>query len=255
VFDLFSPILLIILFLCWGSFLNVVGYRLIQSESLWSRSRCIHCKHTLAWYDLMPLVSYLFLRGKCRSCTRSISLLYPLIELLTALTLLAGYYLIDPDYYLAYFILFSALIVTIRTDLESMLISRWVTIVLIPLGILFSLTDHTPIMPLNSIMGAAVGYISLWLIGTIFYAITKKEGIGQGDFDLLALVGSFTGLLGVWGTLLLGSVLGTIGGTLYLLLTGSLRRHAKVPFGPFLALGAILYVCFHERIIELLLGN
>ena len=249
------PILLAPLFLCWGSFLNVVAHRLIYDGNLLDRSRCPHCKQVISWYDLTPVISFILLRGKCRQCSKSISWLYPAIELFTTVSLLAGYYLIDPNYYLAGFILFSALIVTIRTDLDSLLISRWVTTALIPVGFLFSFTDCLPIYPLNSLLGAAAGYLILWLIGTLFYAITQKEGIGHGDFDLLALVGSFTGLMGVWATLLLGSILGSVIGTAYLLITGTMRRNAKLPFGLFLALGAMLYFYFHEIIAELLLGG
>lgn len=254
-FGLLSLILLALLSLCWGSFLNVVAHRLIYGGNLWHRSQCPHCTHIISWYDLIPLVSFALLRGKCRHCSKPISWLYPAVELFTMISFIIGYYIIDPDYYFAFFILFSALIVTIRTDLDSLLISRWATIALIPVGLILSFTDGVPIYPLNSLLGAAAGYLVLWLIGTLFYAITKKEGMGQGDFDLLALVGSFTGVVGVWATLLIGSVLGSVIGTAYLLATGSLRRNAKLPFGPFLAVGAMLYVCFHEQIAELLLGG
>ncbi len=241
--------------LCWGSFLNVVGYRVIQGKSLFGRSACLHCKHTLSWYDLIPVFSYLQLKGRCRYCHTAISFLYPAIEILTALSFIAGYYLIDDTYHIAFFILFSALLVTIRSDFEHMLISQWVTIALIPIGIILSFTDLLPIYPLNSLLGAAMGYLVPWLIGTLFYFITKKEGIGQGDFDLLAFIGSFTGVIGVWATLLIGSLLGSVIGGLYLYATGSLRPDVRLPFGPFLAAGAILYCLFFEQITELLLGS
>ncbi len=166
----------------------------------------------------------------------------------------ALYYTIDTTYFVGYFILFSALIVTLRSDLETLLISRLSTLALVPVGIIFSFTDHIPIAPLNSLMGAAAGYLFLWLIATIFYALTHKEGIGQGDLDLLALIGSFTGIIGGWASILIGSVLGSAIGTLYLIYTGQLKRHAKIPFGSFLAIGAIVYVLFQDYITALLLG-
>lgn len=246
------PIFLLLLFLCWGSFLNVVGHRLIIQESVLGRSRCIHCKHRLAWYDTIPLISYIFLHGKCRTCHQSISLLYPFIELLTAVSMLLLYYSSDVDYFLVYFLFFSALIITIRTDLETMLISRLVTLALVPIGFLLSFSDYIPIIPLDSIMGAALGYMCLWFISTIFYLCTHKQGIGEGDFELLACIGAFTGIFGVWTSLLLGSLLGSIIGISYLKLTGTLERHAKLPFGPFLACGAIIYVIFEDSIMCLL---
>src|SRR2546428_8423420 len=129
-------ILLLLLSLCWGSFLNVVGYRLMKDEHLLDRSRCIHCKHQIAWYDLIPVISYFMLKGKCRACRQPISGLYPFIELFTTMSMLLLYYLVDFEYFIAYFLFFSALIITIRTDLETMLISRWVTLVLVPFGLI-----------------------------------------------------------------------------------------------------------------------
>src|SRR5690606_13178057 len=118
-------LLLTILFLCWGSFLNVVGYRLIAGYSIIRpRSFCPHCSQQLAIRDLIPVVSWLMLRGRCRTCNKPISFLYPLIEVITALIFLGLYFFIDPHYWVSYGLLFSALIVTIRTDAETMLISR-----------------------------------------------------------------------------------------------------------------------------------
>lgn len=249
------PFLLILLSACWGSFLNVVGYRIIHGKTMLGRSFCPHCFQTLAWYDLIPLFSYAYLRGKCRHCTLSISVLYPFIEALTVLSFFVAYYRIDSAYYCASFIFFSALIVTIRTDLETMLISQWTTLALVPVGIFFSFADMIPIYPLNSILGAAIGYFVLWTIGILFYLVTKKQGIGEGDFDLMALIGAFTGVLGVWATLLIGSLLGSLIGGLYLILNGSLHKNVKLPFGPFLALSAIFYMLFAESIMLFLLGN
>jgi len=248
------PFLLILLSACWGSFLNVVGYRIIRGKTVLGRSFCPHCSQTLSWYDLIPLVSYAYLRGKCRHCTIPISVLYPLIEALTVVSFFVAYYRIDEAYYFSTFIFFSALIVTIRTDLETMLISQWTTLALVPIGIVFSFADMIPLYPLNSILGAALGYFLPWSIGMLFYLITKKEGIGQGDFDLMALVGAFTGVLGVWATLLIGSLLGSLIGGMYLYLNGSFQRNVKLPFGPFLVVGALIYTLYAERITMLLLG-
>ncbi len=113
-----------ILFVCWGSFLNVVAYRLIRAEDIISkRSSCTRCQHPIAWYDLIPILSWFILRGRCRNCHSPISLLYPLIEAITAVTLLWAWFVYDLPAFSIYFIYISALIVSIRTDLEEMVIS------------------------------------------------------------------------------------------------------------------------------------
>lgn len=240
---------------CWGSFLNVVGYRLVRSQSvMWPRSACPHCNHTLPWYDLIPLFSWLLLRGKCRFCNNPISIFYPCIELITILSITALYISVPIHYFPAYFIFFSALIVTIRSDLETMLISRLVTIFLVPLALALSITYYLPISPLESLCGILLGYLFLRCIATLFYCIAKREGIGQGDIELLAFIGSFIGPLGVWISLLCGSIIGSIVGVLYLGLTKQ-STSTKIPFGPFLAFGAMAYVLYQEQIAFLLLGS
>lgn len=228
--------------MCWGSFLNVIGYRLTHGYSLaLPRSFCPHCQTVLAWYDLIPVISWLFLRSKCRTCKANISYLYPLIEILTAIIFTLAIIFISPSYWLAYAIFFSALIVTIRTDAETMLISRFTTICLIPIAFTLSATHSLPITILNSIMGAIFGYGVLWFIAWLFYTLTHKEGMGEGDFELLATIGAFTGVLGAWLTLFIGSALGSLAALLIILKNKS-AISTKIPFGPWLALGAIIYV-------------
>ena len=240
---------LFIAFLCWGSFLNVVGYRLIKQEGLLGRSACPHCKHTLAWYDLIPVLSYIMLKAHCRYCKSPISLLYPLIELITALSLSLLFLLIEPNYWPAYFLYFSALIVTIRTDSETMLISRYVTWALIPFGLALSLIHALPISIWDSFLGAIFGYTLLWAIARLFYKVRGIEGMGEGDFDLLAFIGSFTGLLGTWVSLFLGALFGSIAGII--LLSRTHKKDTPIPFGPWLALGSILYVLFQSFFVHL----
>jgi leader peptidase (prepilin peptidase)/N-methyltransferase len=172
--------------------------------------------------------------------------------LITACSLTALLCAVPTDYFLAYFVFISALIVTIRSDLETMLISRLVTLFLIPLGVIFSALGLLPISPFDSIAGTLLGYGSLWLTATVFYWCTKKEGIGQGDFELLAFIGSFTGLLGCWMTLLIGSVAGSVVGIMYLCLSKK-GRETRIPFGPFLAVGAIVYILAQEWVARLFL--
>jgi leader peptidase (prepilin peptidase) / N-methyltransferase len=217
-----------------------VAYRVIRGHSILGRSFCPQCKIKLAWYDLIPVVSWAILRGKCRSCSGTISLLYPFIELVTACLFMLLFYLIEPRYWLGYSIFFSALIVTIRTDIETMLISRIMTWGMIPIGLLLSYFEKLPITVTQSIAGAIFGYALLWLIAYVFYAIRKIEGMGEGDLDLLAMIGSFTGIVGVWTSLLIGASLGSLlGGALIL---KHKRTDIVIAFGPWLACGAIIYV-------------
>lgn len=241
----------IALSLIWGSFLNVVAYRLINDQSVIApRSFCPHCKTTIAWYDNIPVISWILLSAKCRTCKKKISTLYTFIELLTATSLGALYYF-EPTYFPAYALFFSALIVTIRTDLEYMLISRVVTLGLIPFGWILSYMQLLPISFTQSIVGSFVGFFTLFLMAHLFYFITKKQGIGEGDFDLLALIGAFIGVKGVFFTLLIGSWIGTICSIAYIIIARK-NMQLKIPFGPFLAFGAMSYVLWHDTIEQLI---
>jgi len=230
-----------------------MAYRLVSGAKLFGpRSFCPHCKKLIAWYDLIPIFSWFFLSGKCRYCKKPISFLYPLIEILTMTTFLT-FWCIIPHYHIAYFFFFSALIVTIRTDIETMLISRYVTVFLIPLGMAFAAFGFLPINLANSIAGTLLGYGSLYTVSKVFFRLTGKEGIGQGDLELLAFVGSFIGFAGCWVSLFLGAIIGSISGIAYIILLGK-SKEMRIPFGPFLALGAILYVLFQEQLLFFLFG-
>lgn len=221
---------------------------------MFGRSQCPKCKARIAWYDLIPVLSWIILGRKCRRCRQPISWLYPAIEILTALVFVFLWHQVPTVYLPAYALLCSALIVTIRSDLETMLISRFVTLFLIPVGIALSFLGLLPLTPMASIGGALFGYFILWSTGKIFKKLTHKEGIGQGDLELLAFIGSFTGIIGCWLTLLIGSVTGSIIGLTYLVATGQ-KTSAKIPFGPFLALGAIIFVLFGQELTFWFLGG
>lgn len=191
------------------------------------------------------------LRARCRHCLQSISILYPFIELLTLLSIGALYLLIPAIFWFPYTFFFATLIVSIRTDLEHMLISRMMTLYLVPIGFILSFFELLPITPFESALGAIIGFGFLYSINHLFYALTNKQGIGEGDFDLLAYIGSFTGIIGCWMALTIASLLGAIIGSLYLIITNQ-ERATRIPFGPFLAISAIIFVLFQEQIITLL---
>ena len=225
--------------LIWGSFLNAVGYRLVRGLSIIApRSYCPHCKHTIAWYDNIPLISFILLGGKRRSCRQSISWLYPFIELITVISLSALFSLVLAQFHLGYFIFFSALIVTIRTDLEKMLISRYVTLFLIPLAWLLiaikfvSAHGLIPISLHESIFGSIFGYLILYIIAKTFHWRTGRQGMGQGDLDLLAFIGAFTGPFGCWITLLISSTIGALFG-IYCMIGAEQKSTIKFPLGHF----------------------
>lgn len=227
------------LFLSLGSFLNMVAYRLVHPVNFFTRrSFCPHCKHAIAWYDLFPLLSWLWLTGRCRTCKQPISWLYPFIELLTLVCFWLLLLRQPTDYWLSYGICISALIITIRTDLETFLISRWVTLFLIPLIGVFIGLNLLPLTFAQSIYGIALGGGFLWLMGWLFKQITGKVGLGQGDIELLAFIGSFLGPVNCWLALLIGSVTASLLG-IALLVYRAPGWNRILPFGPFLAFGAL----------------
>lgn len=153
----------------------------------------------------------------------------------------------------AYFIFFSALWITVYTDLTHMLISRFVSLYLAPIGIIFACTNLLPLHPVESIIAVCFGYVLLWIANKLFFIYKGHDGLGQGDLELIACIGAFTGILGCWCTLLFGSLAGTIIGCLYMLLH---KKSVKIlPFGPFLAFGASTFVVYQTEILTYLSQN
>ncbi len=269
--------------LCWGSFLNVVAYRLVHDIPFFTkRSLCPHCHVVLHWYDLIPVVSWVILRGKCRACKASISCLYPFIECITALSfIMLAWPLLQCDYdtvvtlssaqhllqsyglasYVATLdyascaisaIFFSALIASTRTDLEAMVIPQLFSIWLVPVAWLSASMGYLPISLLNSVLGAFLGYGILWLIAYSFKRFTGTEGMGVGDMEFLSMIGAFLGPIGVWASVMIGSLTGLAFGALYIFFL-KCPRGVRIPFGPFLALGAACYYFWHEALTAFLL--
>lgn len=183
------------------------------------------------------MISWIALKGHCRFCKKSISWLYPFIELLTALSCTVLLYTVDPHYFLAYFLLTTALIITVRTDFEFMLIPRLCSLYLVPVGLFLSVAKQLPITPVESICGALMGYLVLAGVSYLYTKRTGNAGMGEGDPELLAGIGAFVGVTGIWYTLLIGSLTATAYALLIMLFQKA-TSHTKIPFGPFLALGA-----------------
>jgi len=233
-----------------GSFLNVCIFRLPKEESIiWPGSHCPHCKKPIRFYDNIPLISYLLLRGKCRQCHGPISLQYPLVEGITALSSLLlimkfGFSLA----YLIYFTFVAALIVITVIDLYHQIIPDVISLPGIGVGLLASLMVRQTTFS-NSLIGILCGGGSLFLIATVYQWLFKREGMGGGDVKLLAMIGAFLGWKAVILTILLGSLVGSITGIILMVSKGKDFKYA-IPFGPFLSLGAVIALFYGESIIR-----
>ena len=246
--------------LCWGSFLNGISYRLAHDMPLFGRKRsfCPYCKKNIAWYDLIPLFSFFILRGKCRLCKKPISWLYPCIEFFTGLTFLGLYYRLlffDNSLISFYMYLFLAtlLIISTRTDLDEMVVFRIATLWMVPVGFVASYSGWLPISFIESVSGALIGYGILWIVSSVFTVILKKKAMGEGDFEVLALIGAFMGPVGAWFSLLIGSIMGLVLSGVYLAASKQ-GRGTHIPFVPFLATGALSYLIFEPFIMRIFLG-
>ncbi|MBI3076981.1 MAG: prepilin peptidase [Deltaproteobacteria bacterium] len=225
-----------------GSFLNVCGVRIPKGESIVvPGSHCPRCRTPIAWYDNVPIVSFLCLRARCRHCGQRISWQYPLVELASALLAVALAARFGPSPAALVLYAFSAaLIVVTLVDLEIQIIPDAISLPGIVVGLAFS--PFSPLVtPLGAAVGALVGGGGLFVVGTAYLALTRREGMGGGDVKLLAMIGAFLGWPGVLVTLLVGSFTGAIVGVAIMV-----RQHRDarlpIPFGPFLALGALFYL-------------
>ena len=233
-----------------GSFLNVCICRLPKGESIITpRSHCPQCQTLIRFYDNIPLLSYLLLRGKCRSCRAPISIQYPTVEGVTALGSLILFLKFGMSWeYLLYFLFLSALIVITVIDLYHQIIPDVISLPGVGIGLLASLVlPHLKF--LNSLTGVLLGGGSLFLVATLYQWFFKREGMGGGDVKLLAMVGAFLGWKAVILTILFSSFIGSITGIIFIAVKGRDLKYA-IPFGPFLSLGAVLSLFLGEEIVR-----
>ena len=219
----------------FGSFLNVCILRLPAEQSVVRPpSRCPKCGYELRWYDNVPIVSWLLLGGKCRSCRTPISIQYPLIELVTALIWAGFAWRLGPSLELARGAVFFTILLGIAmTDAREYIIPDEFSIGGLAAGLLFALPGgYRPIG--EALLGAAAGFGLLYLVAIAGKAVFKEEAMGGGDIKMMAMVGAFTGWTGVLLTIFLGSLLGT----LIFVPLALIGKKKLVPFGVFLALGA-----------------
>ncbi len=236
--------------MCIGSFVNVCIYRLPASKSIIDprRSICPNCGSIIRFYDNIPVLSYLRLKGRCRNCNKPISFRYPLVEIISGVFALCTFLKFGPTLEaLVYFAFITALVVITFIDIDHQIIPDLITIPGIPVCFLASFAIPS-ITYKESLLGLLAGGGSLLLVGWTYYLIKKAEGMGGGDIKLMAMIGAMVGWKGVLFTIFVSSLVGTLVGITIMLRTKKGMKIA-VPFGPFLSIGAITYIFFGPGLI------
>jgi leader peptidase (prepilin peptidase)/N-methyltransferase len=247
--DVLTVVFLALLGLCIGSFLNVCIYRLPRRESLmWPGSHCTTCQRSLAWYENLPVVGWAALRGRCRTCRTPISVMYPLVELITMGIFVAGYFIYGWTPLLAVRLLFAcAMVVLFAIDLEHQILPNVITIPGTVVG--FVLSFVLPPGWLASLLGVLLGAGVLFAIMEVYARTRGFEGLGMGDVKMLAMIGAFLG----WPLMLLTLVLASFAGSLVGLGLMAARRaggRTALPFGTFLAVGALVAAVAGDEIVR-----
>jgi leader peptidase (prepilin peptidase)/N-methyltransferase len=235
-----------------GSFLNVVILRLpSEDESIvFPGSHCPRCQTPLTWWENIPILSYLLLRGKCRTCKLPISLQYPLVEAAMAVlaALLHRQFGLGVDFAL-YFVFCAALLVIIFIDIHHQIIPDRISLPGIVVGFVGSLFSQSVTWQ-QSALGVLLGGGVLYAVAWSYYVVTKREGMGGGDIKLLAMIGAFLGWQSLLYVLFSSSLLGSVVGIAAMIKQGK-GGLTRIPFGPFLALGALSYLLCQEQIVRL----
>lgn len=233
-----------------GSFLNVVILRLPQEGGsvVFPASHCPKCKTPLSWYENIPILSYIFLRGKCNHCSTKISLQYPTVELLMALLSGAVFYTFGLSITAAgYFLFCAALLVIIWIDIHHQIIPDVISLPGIVVGFLFSFFN-SQLTWQSSLIGLLIGGGILYAIAMLYFILRKQEGMGGGDIKLLAMIGAFLG----WQSLLFVIFFSSLSGTVVGLAAMAKQQKGgatRIPFGPFLSIAALLYLFFNTQIL------
>ena len=271
----------LLLGLCVGSFLNVVIYRLpamlerdwrtqchdylelgdakiedkLQQLSLSKPgSSCPQCGHKIRAWENIPVLSYLFLKGKCSSCSTKISLRYPTIELITGVLSVIVALKFGPNLAMICALLLTwTLIALTLIDYDTQLLPDDLTLPLLWLGLLISFFDVFTDTQ-SSLIGAMLGYMILWIVFQVFKLVTGKEGMGFGDFKLLAALGAWLGWQLLPQIILLSSVVGAITG-IFMLITGLTKKQQPIPFGPYLAVAGWIALMWGHDINSLYLSS
>jgi leader peptidase (prepilin peptidase) / N-methyltransferase len=251
--DAYELAILVLLGLAVGSFLNVCIHRLPRGQSLNNPpSRCPSCECRLRWSDNIPVLSYVFLGGRCRQCRAKISIRYPLVELITmALFVIHGLVFGWSAILIPRLVFACAMVVLFAIDLEHQLLPNVITLP----GIVVGLIASTVLPPgiIDALIGVVIGGGVLWVIGEAYFRFSGHEGMGGGDVKMLAMIGAFLGWKLVLVTLVLSSVLGSIIGVIVIAARKGGMKHA-LPYGTFLALGALVASLAGDRIVNWYVG-
>lgn len=245
-------IFLVVIFgLVIGSFLNVCICRIANEESIaFPPSHCTNCGYELKAKDLIPVLSYIFLGGKCRSCKEKISIQYPIVEILNAILYIAIYLKFGFTLNLFKFCLFASLLIVIGfIDFKTKYVYNSTVVFGVVSGILFAVLEwmETKSIPWSYIAGAFIGF------GIIYLIVILTRGMGEGDIDIALICGLFLGIKGILVTLFLAIILGGIVATIILIFKLK-ERKAEIAFGPYLAIGGIIACLYGSRLIDIYLG-
>ncbi len=256
-----------------GSFLNVCIFRIPLGKSLIAPfSHCPQCKSPIRAYDNIPIFSFFVLGGRCRSCRAPISIRYPLVETMMAVfsVLLMLKFGLSPSFLIS-FILVASLVVVSFIDLDHRIIPDTISLPGIIVGLLASFVKPSGqndflvrfvfrvvkgsinMATLDSLLGVFIGGGLLYAVAVLFYWVTRKEGMGGGDIKLLAMIGAFLGWSSTVFTIMVSSLIGSIVGVTLMLAKGADSKYA-IPFGPFLSMGAVIYLFFGRELISLYLN-
>jgi len=241
----------------WGSFSNVCIYRLPNNGNVAKgRSFCPNCKNKIKWFDNIPFFSYLFLKGKCRQCSKPISFQYFIVELLSAISFVLIFHIYGASITTLLLLILSIFFIIIFfIDLKHFIIPNVLTFPLMIIGFLKSFDPNLnqTIFPnyINSLIGGLFGYSIIWSIIFFYKKIRKKEGMGLGDAKLMAVIGFWFGWVSIPFTIFISSVVALIL-VIPSLINQSRKMSSEIPFGPYIIIGCILYVTFANQIKYLL---
>ena len=241
----------------WGSFSNVCIYRLPNSGNVAKgRSFCPDCKNKIKWFDNIPFFSYLFLKGKCRQCSKPISFQYFIVELLTAISFVLIFHIYGVSITTLLLLILSIFFIIIFfIDLKHFIIPNVLTFPLMFIGFLKSFDPNLnqTIFPnyINSLIGGLFGYSIIWLIIFFYKKVRKKEGMGLGDAKLMAVIGFWFGWISIPFTIFISSTVALVI-VIPSLINQSRKMSSEIPFGPYIIIGCILYVTFANQIKYLL---
>ena len=241
----------------WGSFSNVCIYRLPNNGNVAKgRSFCPNCKNKIRWFDNIPFFSYLFLKGKCRQCSKPISFQYFTVELLSAISFVLIFHIYGVSITTLLLLILSIFFIIIFfIDLKHFIIPNVLTFPLMVIGFLKSFDPNLnqTIFPnyINSLIGGLFGYSIIWLIIFFYKKVRKKEGMGLGDAKLMAVIGFWFGWISIPFTIFISSTVALVL-VVPSLINQSRKMSSEIPFGPYIIIGCILYVTFANQIKYLL---